>query len=96
MQLYKSKLKALCEWVDENPDSEQAEVIRKVIADLDGDGPIGGMLHKLDHDLFTKVTSTLIDFRRQAFMGPYREIHEEARQRVGVEINDHSEQPEGV
>jgi len=87
MQLYREKLNALCNWTLEHPDTPDAAVIRQVVADLDGDGPIGGMLHTLDHDLFTKVISMLIGFRRSAFTGPYQEVHAAAREALGVPIN---------
>lgn len=83
MQRYAEKLNALCEWALEHPDAPGAAVIRQVVADLDGDGPIGGLLHTVDHDLFTKIISVLIGFRRSAYSGPYREVHAAARETLG-------------
>jgi len=86
MRLYTEKLKTLCDWAIDNPDTQEAQVIRQIVADLDGGGPIGGLLHVLNHDLFTKVVSMLIDFRRSAFLGPYREVHAQARDLLGLDI----------
>lgn len=82
MSAYTDKLDDLCKFAQENPGTAGARAIRKVVADLEGDGPIGDTLHSVDNELFTKIIGVLIEFRKSGCREGFNSIHADARERL--------------
>lgn len=85
MSDYTDKLDELCKWANENPGTAGARTIRKVVRDLEGDGPIGDTLHSVDANLFNKIIDLLIEFRQSGRLEAFNSIHANARARLGIE-----------
>lgn len=84
MSTYTDKLDELCNWALSNPGTAGARAIRKVITDLEGDGPVGEIMHSVDSELFTKIIGLLVEFRRTGCREPFNSIHHKARKRLQV------------
>lgn len=84
MSVYTEKLDALCGLAEKMPGTAGARTIRKVAADLEGDGPIGDLLHSVDSDVFAQVIELLIEFRKTGCKEAFNSIHASARERLGI------------
>ena len=82
MSEYTRKLDALVDWVRANPGTGGARAIRKVVMDLEGEGPIGELLFTLDQELFDQVIDLLVEFRNTGRSEPFNAIHVQARERL--------------
>lgn len=82
MSEYTRKLEALVDWVRANPGTSGARAIRKIVMDLEGEGPIGELLHSVDQELFDRVIDLLVEFRNTGRSEPFNAIHSQARERL--------------
>lgn len=82
MSEYTRKLNALVDWVRANPGTGGARAIRKIVMDLEGEGPIGELLFTLDDQLFEQVIDVLVEFRDTGRSEPFNAIHSQARERL--------------
>lgn len=85
MSAYTDKLDELCELAEQMPGTAGSRTIRKVIADLEGDGPVGDLLHSVDSELFIKIINTLVEFRKTGRSESFNSIHRNARERLGID-----------
>ena len=81
---YSQLLFDLCDWAAANPGTSATRPIWKVIMDLEGDGPIGGMLFSLDDRRFAQVVELLAEFRRTGRGEAFNSLHHTARQRIAT------------
>ena len=84
MSKYSQQLFDLCDWVAANPGTSAARTITKVIMDLEGDGPIGGMLFSLDDRRFAQVVALLAEFRCTGREEAFNALHHTARQQTAT------------
>jgi exopolyphosphatase/pppGpp-phosphohydrolase len=56
--------------------------LHKSIKDLEGQGPIGELLHTLDQERFNRVIDLLVEFRRSGRLEGFNALHDAARQRI--------------
>jgi hypothetical protein len=56
--------------------------LHKIIMDLEGQGPIGELLHTLDQERFNRVIDLLVEFRRSGRLEGFNALHDAARQRI--------------
>lgn len=82
MTTYINKLDALCAWAEAHPGCGGTRAIRKIVMDLEGEGPIGELLHTLDAKLFSQVLDLFVEFRRSGRNQSFNSIHRAARQRL--------------
>jgi len=83
MSIYQDKLDAVCSAIEAMPGTSGAAVLRSVVMDLEGKGPIGGMLFSLDAKHFAMVIDLLQEFRRSGREEGFNSLHSAARNRVG-------------
>jgi hypothetical protein len=81
MSEYERKLAELIEWARLNPGTAGARTIRKIVFDLEGEGPVGAILHSIDSALFGKVIEVLVEFRKTGKNESFNSIHRAARER---------------
>ena len=82
MSEYTRKLDALVDWARANPGTGGARAIRKVVMDLEGEGPIGELLFSVDQELFDRVIDLLVEFRATGRSESFNAIHSQARERL--------------
>lgn len=84
MSKYSQQLFDLCDWAKANSGTSAARTIEKVIMDIEGDGPIGGILFALDDRRFAQVVALLAEFRRTGRAEAFNSLHHTARQRTSA------------
>lgn len=82
MSEYERRLDELVDWARSNPGTAGARTIRKVVFDLEADGPVGEMLFSVDEELFLKIIELLVEFRRSGRGQSFNSIHRAARDRL--------------
>jgi hypothetical protein len=82
MSVYKAKLDAVVNAARSMPGTSGAAALRMVVMDLEGDGPIGGLLHSLDAKHFAMVIDLLQEFRKTGREDAFNSLHADARQRL--------------
>lgn len=81
---YERKLKALVDFARQNSGTSGARAIRSIVNDLEGNGPLGELLHSLDRDRFDQVIKLFVEFRNAGRKLPYNSIHASARHELGL------------
>lgn len=79
---YKQRLDALVEKSNSMSGTAGQRTLRKVILDLEGDGPIGDLLHSLDRELFMEVIELFLEFKRTGRRMAFNALHYDARNRL--------------
>lgn len=79
MSMYTEKLDELVQIAKYNSGTSGRRALESVLRDLDGDGPVGELLHILETEVFVKVMSLFFEFRRTGQNEPFNSIHERAR-----------------
>lgn len=82
MSKYTDKLDALCDWALAHPGCGGTRAIEKIVKDLEGDGPVGELLHTLDATLFAQVLDLFVEFKKTGRHEGFNSIHRAARQRL--------------
>jgi hypothetical protein len=82
MNAYEEKLKEVVELAIRLKGTSGGEALHKIIMDLQGSGPIAGLLHTLDRNNFNLVMLTLMEFRRSGREVDFNELHWQAAQAV--------------
>ncbi len=82
MSEYEFKVERLCKLYEGLRGTAGGRALRAVVMDLEGNGPIGEMLHSLDRNNFDLVIDTLIEFRDTGRYESFNAIHSAARQRI--------------
>lgn len=58
------------------------EAIRKIIFDLEGDGAIAALIHKLDNNNFQRILILLREFRISGVKQPFNKLHQDAKNAI--------------
>lgn len=82
MSTYESKLNNICDKIKSMSGTAGARALRAIVMDLEGDGPIGEMLHSLDAKNF-EMAIVLQEFKRTGRYEHFNTIHAQARERLG-------------
>lgn len=82
MSLYQEKLNAICADIESIPGTGGARALRSIVMDLNGDGPVGELLHTLDQERFEQVIDLFLEFKRTGRRESFNAIHATARARV--------------
>jgi hypothetical protein len=82
MSKYSDKLFALCDEADRLTGTGGGRALRKIIMDLESDGPIGELMFTLDDKRFNQVIELLVEFRHSGRHERFNALHEEARERA--------------
>lgn len=82
MSVYEEKLNNICSAIEKMSGTAGERALKKIIMDLEGDGPIGELLHSLDENNFKSVIDLLIEFRTSGRREAFNSIHSKARQRI--------------
>lgn len=82
MSLYQDKLNAICADIESMPGTSGARALRSIVMDLEGNGPVGELLHSLDQKLFEKAIDLFLEFKRTGRRESYNAIHAAARVRL--------------
>lgn len=82
MSTYAQKLQAVCDEQKRLGDSSGGMTLKNIIMDLEGKGPIGGMLFSLDQENFAMVIDLLQEFRRTGRQTAFNNLHAAARKQV--------------
>jgi redox-regulated HSP33 family molecular chaperone len=88
MSIYEDKLARVCADAESLTGTGGGRALRKIIMDLEGDGPVGEMLHTLDEDRFLRVIDLLMEFRRTGRHEGYNAMHSAARQRIAPQADE--------
>jgi hypothetical protein len=86
MSIYKEKLNEICSTIERMQGTTGAKALRAVVMDLEGNGPIGEILHALDKEHFDMVINLLIEFRETGRREPFNAIHASARRRLNKNV----------
>lgn len=82
MSIYEDKLDNICAVIEKVSGTAGERALKKIIMDLEGDGPIGELLHSLDENNFKSVIDLLIEFRVSGRREAFNSIHFKARERI--------------
>ncbi len=82
MSEYEIKLNRVCQTILKLSGTAGARGLRAVVMDLEGNGPVGEMLHSLDRNNFDMVIDLLIEFRDSGRHEPFNTLHRKARERI--------------
>ncbi|MDN7880047.1 hypothetical protein [Burkholderia aenigmatica] len=88
MSKYSDKLNAICDDAEALSGTGGARALRKIVMDLEGDGPIGELLHTLDQDRFNAVIDLLVEFKRSGRLEGFNALHASARARLSGQKAD--------
>ncbi len=86
MSAYTDKLNALCNWALTHPGCGSTRAIEKIVMDLEGDGPVGELLHTLDATLFAQVLDLFVEFKATGRSEAFNSIHGAARGRLAARV----------
>lgn len=84
---YEMKLNAVLERYQLIRGTGGGNALEKILLDLEGKGPIGGLLFSLDDYGFQIVIDLLIEFRKSGRSTPFNSLHEKARAVVADATN---------
>ncbi len=82
MSIYQEKLNAICDEIESMPGTSGARALRSIVMDLNGDGPVGELLHSLDHERFEQVIDLFLEFKRTGRRESFNAIHAKACARI--------------
>lgn len=82
MSVYEAKLTKICESIESMPGTGGARALRSIVMDLEGNGPVGELLHTLDQNYFEMVIDLFQEFRSSGRYESFNSIHREARERL--------------
>ncbi len=82
MSEYENKLNKVCQTILKQSGTAGARGLRAVVMDLEGNGPVGEMLHSLDRSNFDMVIDLLIEFRNSGRHESFNTLHRKARERI--------------
>lgn len=79
---YAQRLDALVKKANSMQGTSGQRALKKIIEDLEGDGPISELLHTLDPLLAQEVMGLLQEFFKTGSGMAFNTLHEEARERL--------------
>ena len=79
---YQQKLNKVVSVAKEMPGTAGARALKKIIMDLEGNGPIGELMFSLDDEHFNMVINLLQEFRRTGKNMAFNTLHSTARDEV--------------
>lgn len=82
MSAYETKLNDICNAIKSMPGTGGERALRAIIMDLEGNGPVGELLHTLDQSYFKMVIDLFLEFRNTGRYEAFNSIHSSARDRV--------------
>lgn len=88
MSKYGEKLAKVCADAVSLTGTGGGRALRKIIMDLEGDGPIGELMFTLDQGRFNRVIDLLVEFRHSGRLEGFNAMHAAARARVSPQASD--------
>ncbi len=82
MSAYESKLNNILDAIKSMPGTGGERALQAIVMDLEGNGPVGELLHTLDQNYFMMVIDLFQEFRSTGRYEAFNSIHCSARDRV--------------